>query len=406
MKFSLVYPTRHRPQFIEMALKFLEHQRYDDFEVIVSDNYIDPSLSCENYCRDTAVRNVKYVRPPQPVGMVANWNFALQHATGDYICYFTDKMLLLPRTLSNAAKALSGNEVDIVNWIDNRFTAFQFPDYFGPGKYSVRSSGVTKGAKVECFDPREELNKKALAVVSRNEQDPSHYARGKVCFGAYSKKLIRRIVDRTGALFHNASPDYSSMILGCSYAQSAVELGEPGIVHVITDLSNGGQGAIKDQLSFAFIKDLESSDAFFEGMLIPNLYSCPHNCVSHDYLTLKRQYDLDFEFNRVNWLVYITEDLDPPGRIWSTPEIEREHRKLLKDFIDTELTESERAEYLRRVHERSKRDSAHCNQSAIKTALKTALKPFIPEFLLQIRRKLPWHQSNRLDAITDILSLR
>jgi glycosyltransferase involved in cell wall biosynthesis len=106
LRFSLIYPTRHRQKFIGVALNFLLKQKYDDFEVIVSDNYSDPSLSCEDVCKKSPLKNIKYIRPPEPIGMVDNWNYALGHATGDYIFFFTDKMFLLPETLSNAGAAL------------------------------------------------------------------------------------------------------------------------------------------------------------------------------------------------------------------------------------------------------------------------------------------------------------
>ena len=43
MKFSLIYPTFNRPNHIKTALRFLEIQKYEDFEVVVCDNYNDKS---------------------------------------------------------------------------------------------------------------------------------------------------------------------------------------------------------------------------------------------------------------------------------------------------------------------------------------------------------------------------
>jgi glycosyltransferase involved in cell wall biosynthesis len=94
--FSLVYPTRHRPEFIAQALRILEAQGHEGFEVVVSDNYTDPDLSCETVCRRSSLARLTYVRPPAPVDMVDNWNHALAHATGDYVAFLTDKMFVLP----------------------------------------------------------------------------------------------------------------------------------------------------------------------------------------------------------------------------------------------------------------------------------------------------------------------
>lgn len=390
MKFSLVYPTRHRPKFIETALAFLERETYNDFEVIVSDNYTDPALSCEAYCRNSSLRNIKYVRPPSPLGMVANWNHALQYATGDYVCYFTDKMFLLPGTLSYAAAILQEHPAEILNWAGSSFSPLKYPDYFGLGVYVKGTSGIATAKYFEKFDPKGELRKKVFAAISRGEQDPSHYARGKICFGAYDRKLIARILDRTGQLFYNVSPDYTSMILGLSYANSAVEINQPGIVHINTDLSNGGQGAIRDEHALSFLTSLDHHDQLFEEMLVPNLYSCVHNVVAHDYIALQRKLDLDYELNRVNWLVYIAEDLDLPGRLWSSPQIELEHRRLLANFVAEQLNDMERQQYFSKLKSRA----SVARRNKVGSMVRNTLRSVIPEFILELRRKY-WTSEQR-----------
>ena len=120
-RFSIVYPTRHRPEFIREALRVLALQDFHDFEIVVSDNFVDPQLSCEAACRNARVA-VKYVRPPQAVGMVENWNFALTHATGEYVCVLTDKMFFLPHALRqiDAVAHLEGDP-EIINWVSDAF---------------------------------------------------------------------------------------------------------------------------------------------------------------------------------------------------------------------------------------------------------------------------------------------
>ncbi len=264
MKFSLIYPTKHRPKFIEMALKFLEREPYKNFEVIVSDNYTDNSLSCEAYCRSSSLENIKYVKPPTAVGMVDNWNYALQHATGDYIFYFTDKMFLLPGVLSYVAAIVKEKQVEIVSWADSKYTPLRMPDYFGKGVYTEGWSAVSSDKYFIEYDAKEELKKKAFGAVSRSEQSTSHYARGKICFGGYKRDLIERILNRAGHLFHDISPDYTSMILGLSLANSALEIRPPGIVHINTDLSNGGQGAIRDEQALAYLMSLKGGGAHLQ----------------------------------------------------------------------------------------------------------------------------------------------
>lgn len=335
VSFSIVYPTHHRPQFIERALLFLSRQTYKDFEVVISDNFTDPALSCKEICEraaETWKLNIKYNQTESCLNMVENWNRAFSYTEGEYILYLTDKMFLLPDTLERTHHCVSEMSPDIVNWIDNSYSPIKFPNYFGTGIYHQKTSSVSSGEKYKPFNCKEELSKKGLARCSRSEQDPSHYTRGKICFGAYKAALCHKIIKHSGALFHAIAPDYTSMVLALSLAESAMELSDPGIVHIRTDLSNGGNVARNDKHALAFLKSF-NNDQIFEELLVPKAYRSANNMVARDYLAIKGRCNLTFEFKKRNWLVYIWEDLvrEPDG--WSDSHIKEEQLKLLKDKI-------------------------------------------------------------------------
>jgi hypothetical protein len=375
--------------------------------VIVSDNYADVSLSCEAYCRDSSLENIKYVKPPSPVGMVDNWNYALQHATGDYVFYFTDKMFLLPGTLSYVAEILVKNPVDIINWVDSKFTPSHTPDYFGEGVYTKGHSTVSSDKFFIEYDPGEELKKKAFGGYSRREQDASTYVRGKICFGGYKRQLIDKILDRAGNLFHNISPDYTSMILGLSLASSALEIRPPGIVHINTDLSNGGQSEIRDEHSLAYLMSLEGCVSLYEDMLIPHLYSSTHNSVAHDYISIRRKFGFDYQLNTVNWLVNITEDLDLAGRVWSSREVEIQHRYLLENFIEKNMTLTEKDKYYGKIKARllARNSIGKKDKPVSRKRIKKIIKLIVPEFLLSIRRSIIFSKRTKSQLCDECIKL-
>ncbi len=273
-RFSLVYPTRHRPEFIQQALRILETQRHGDFEVVVCDNYIDPALSCEQICRDSGLANLTYVRPPQPVGMVENWNHALQFTTGDYVCYLTDKMFVLPDALGHVERALgAAGGTESVSWTTDIYNPASFADYFGGGRYWSVPSDVRSGL-YRRYSPTHELDRRGRAEVSRGEQSASEYARGKIVFGAYRRQLVERIVSRYGALFHNINPDYTSMMLGLTEAQDAIELALSCVVSVNTDISNGVLADTSDTAALGFLDSLAGGgEHILPNMLVPGLYA-------------------------------------------------------------------------------------------------------------------------------------
>jgi hypothetical protein len=331
-----VYPTRHRPEFIQQALRILETQRHGDFEVIVCDNYLDAALSCEQICRDSSLANLKYVRPPRPVGMVENWNHALQFATGDYVCYLTDKMFVLPDALGQIARAIDfAGGPEIVSWTSDAYNPASYADYFGVGLYVGVSADVRSGL-YRPFSPANELDRRGKAEVSRREQSSSDYCRGKLVFGAYRRELLLRIVKRYGALFHNISPDYTSMVLGLTEAHDAIELAMSCVVSLNTDISNGMLSDTNDAAALGFLNSLAGGAAsILPTMMVPGLYVSLHNWVAHDFLTLKAEFDLPFGFDTANWLVYCTEDIYRPGRRWSDARVEAEQKGLLQAFVDS-----------------------------------------------------------------------
>lgn len=335
VRFSLVYPTRHRPEFVRQALRILGSQRHDSFEVIVSDNYVDAALSCEGVCRDSGLANLVYTRPPRPVGMVENWNHALPFATGDYVCYLTDKMFVLPDALGLVDQAIEqADGPEIVSWPSDSYTPASFPDYFGDGLY-VSSSAPADAGLYRPYATREALDHRGRAEVSRLEQSPAEYSRGKLAFGAYRRDLVERVLGRFGSLFFNISPDYTSMVLGLAEARTAIEMAPSCVVGVNTDISNGMLSDTNDRAALAFLDSLEGgAAAILPNLFVPGLYVSQHNLVAHDYVTLRAAFELPFAFDATSWLVYCWEDVYRPGRQWSDTRVESEQKGILDAFVN------------------------------------------------------------------------
>lgn len=331
--FSIVYPTRDRPAFIEQALNFLQASSFQSFEVIVSDNYSSASESCRATVLASRLPNLVYLRPPHPMSLVENWNFAVDQAIGDYVLVLTDKMMVLPNSLEMLESVISQTHADIYTWLDDRFYPVKYPDYFGEGNYVRQFRTETLTPSFESYDAQKELRKKAKAKTARAKQPASHYNRGKICFGAYSRQLVEDIKNNYGSLFHNISPDYTSMILALSSGDSAVEVHMSGIVHLDTDLSNGGKNAINDHSALQFLAGLGQPETTMQNHLIPGLYASQHAWVGHDYRVLQRKFGLPYELDMANWVCHCMRDLKLPGRVWSSEVARRSQFECASAFI-------------------------------------------------------------------------
>lgn len=332
MKISLIYPTRNRPEFIKVALKFLESQNCANFEVIVSDNFSEPSLSCLNYIEASNLKNIRYFRPPNELSMVENWNFALQFATGEYVCYLTDKMFMLPNFITYLSRILVSSKPDIISWTCDTFIPNNYSNYFGEGIY-IKDKDKFSNYKLIEYDSKIELDRKGLGKIRREMQSDEDYCRGKIVFGCYSMKLIANIIKNTGALFHNIAPDYTSMILGLTYADNVIEIKGSGALQMSTDISNGGLTRISDLSAYNFLLTLKDSETILSNLLIPKLYSSQHNIVAHDYTVMKKKYNLHFSFSQKNWLFHIKDDLLIPERYWSSDVIESSQKSILENYM-------------------------------------------------------------------------
>ena len=336
VQFSLVIPTRHRPDYVREALECIKLQEFSDCEVIVSDNFTNPELSCKDVALNSDLSNLIYIQPPRPLSMVDNWNYAFEHASGEYVLYFTDKMMLLPGVLADLARIVRVTGAEMISWTDDSFTPGNYNFPFSAGRYAkTPDRNHAADWLFDSYDPKTELSAKGSGTVPRALMSKSHYTRGKICFGAYSRQLTDRILKKSKSLFLPISPDYTSMILGLAEAKSAVEYSRSGIVHVNTLISNGRLCAIDDQSAKEFLESLDVFEKLMSHGFIPGLFTSVSANVAFDYINLKQQYALDFDFDPVPWLAYAAIEVNASGRTWSSTQVENSQKRLMREKIES-----------------------------------------------------------------------
>lgn len=332
-RFSIVIPTRNRPEFVRQALLYACAQ-HPDAEIIISDNFTDPRMSAKSALDMVASNRVKYLVPPTPLGMVDNWNFSLDHAAGEYVLFFTDKTFLLPGALMQLDGILCSIDAEILNWTADTY----FPDVGNQPFMSGWYSRVSDGHRSSYYDPREALSFKGRGSVPREIMSSGDYVRGKICFGAYKRSLIQRMRGRFGRVFHPMAPDYTSMILALSEAKSAYDLGFSGAVQVITSLSNGSQVASSDVVAKEFLMSVDVFDDIIKNGIAPGVYSSISANVAYDYFWLRKKYHLDFDFNIKSWLSLAKSDVFDENRLWSSAsEKKSQEDALIRACVEHDL---------------------------------------------------------------------
>lgn len=90
MKFSIAIPTYNRLELLKMTINSVLDQSYRNFEIIISDNNSgDGTL---DYLKELSESDERIVinKNDENVGMVLNWDFCLEMASGDVFLLLSD----------------------------------------------------------------------------------------------------------------------------------------------------------------------------------------------------------------------------------------------------------------------------------------------------------------------------
>jgi glycosyltransferase involved in cell wall biosynthesis len=114
--FSVVVPTRNRPDFVKETIQSVINQTFTDFEIVVSDNSsIDDNRTFETITGFNDKR-ISYFRV-HDLSMADNWEYVSKQATGEYITLLADKRVYRNWTLERVRQALREEKVRVVSWV-------------------------------------------------------------------------------------------------------------------------------------------------------------------------------------------------------------------------------------------------------------------------------------------------
>jgi len=204
IKFSLVIPTRERGNTLEAAIRTCVTQNYDNFEIIISDNFSqDDTKEIVDSFRDT---RIVYINTGKRVGMSANWEFALSQVTGDYVIMLGDDDGLLPGALQELDELIGNLKCEAITW--------NGASYYWPCCVINR---VPNMLIVPLYGKLYKRNAKGFLkdVLSFNQ---SCYELPSVYRGVVSSRIIKYVKQLSGGQFiHSMSPDiYASVVMAAA----------------------------------------------------------------------------------------------------------------------------------------------------------------------------------------------
>jgi len=140
---SVGIPSYNRPDSLKRALGIITAQTYQYLEIIVSDNASPDSRVKEVVDAYSSIDSrVKYFRQQHNTGVLANAEFVLKRATGEYFVWFSDDDWRAPEFIETMVAQLE----------NNRYANMAFCDYYEVYDDGSRAEGYPK-THIKVFKP-------------------------------------------------------------------------------------------------------------------------------------------------------------------------------------------------------------------------------------------------------------
>ncbi|MBN2752120.1 MAG: glycosyltransferase family 2 protein [Rhodospirillaceae bacterium] len=235
-RFSIVIPTRSRPQYLQVAVPTALDQSFDDFEVVVQDNASDiPAQEALAHITDP---RLKIMRTEHKLSMHENWEEALSHASGDYVMFIGDDDAVMPDALRTASRIIDQTGTELLSW---NSSSYGWPNHASDEKRDRLTLNMCTGlTEVNCLT----LLRKYLRLEASIWQLPSIY------HGMVGRSVIDRVREMTGGVFFDDFlPDFFAMLM-TSLAGTKVVRSLSGLSMVGWALGShgGSQGSAEDTL--------------------------------------------------------------------------------------------------------------------------------------------------------------
>ena len=276
VKFSVVIPTRERAETLRFALRTCLDQTFDDYEIIVSDNFSSPATrAVVDECRSPKVR---YVRTAEPVAMSTNWEFAVSHARGAFVLLIGDDDGLLPHALTELDRLERRTNARVIRWSPVYYT---WPNVALPGQGDYIE--MSFGSALRTRDGSDAIRE----VATFRE---FYTALPMLYNSAVHRDVLAALRARTGRVFVHPVPDVYS---GFAIAHVAGRFAS-----TTAPMSISGQSAASNGIATLFNRGRNEIDREFHALnardglrsepTVPDLPVYPHVPVADSFAFAKR----------------------------------------------------------------------------------------------------------------------
>jgi glycosyltransferase involved in cell wall biosynthesis len=286
--FSIIIPTRNRPELFKDALQSVLLQDFDDFELIVSDNSTDNrTQELINTIFDSTKLTV--LRTDGSLSMPKHWEFATQKAKGRYVLILTDRSVFKQHTLRTIYMAINSNkeEVLVCAWRWSLFddqTGCEYADF----------PIIEQDAVVN-------LPSKEIAQNFVNRQEGYPYDLPRMLNSCYRHDLAEKIRNKHGDLFKPISPDFTCAFLLLAESKQVLFLDSALFISQGLSISNGGNSSNNLSVAESYLSTLGLDDYYAH---VPIKIPLVENIIFEDFLAIQELADGELSNISINWVEY------------------------------------------------------------------------------------------------------
>ncbi len=224
-RFSVVIPTRERAHTLRHSLRTCLDQDFEDYEVVVCDNYSSPAT--REVVEEANSPRVRYVRAPEPLAMSHNWELALSHAAGEYVTILGDDDALLSHALRELDRLIRRTGTRVVRW---SAAFYLWPTVALEGEANFLAIPLSRELRSVDAVPT------MAAVASFRD---CYTALPMIYNSVIHRDLIAELRGRTGKVFANNCPDVYSGFAFAYLAGNYVSVDVPMTVAGLSGNSTG-----------------------------------------------------------------------------------------------------------------------------------------------------------------------
>jgi glycosyltransferase involved in cell wall biosynthesis len=202
-KFTLIVPTRERPDTLRYCLKNLLSLKYPNVEILVSDNFSQDGTDL--VVQEFSDSRVRYLNTGKRISMSHNWEFALSHVTSGWVMFIGDDDGLLPGSLEILDAVIRDTGCQALSAAS---CSYIWPLHFPHSPSGELSVPLRKKSVFEVRETAEWLRKVMDGDVEYRELPWLYNG------GAASIDVINGLRNPNGAFFNSINPDiYSAVAL-------------------------------------------------------------------------------------------------------------------------------------------------------------------------------------------------